>query len=108
MNMSLFQIIAAAVMVGVAFTLFVAIRRYMAAASERRMMRMLERVGLDPAIVLSGDTQATMKEIRQRCRSCTSEDVCERWLAGDEVGENVFCPNAKVFETLKRTIDATG
>ncbi len=108
MNMSIFQIVAAVVMVGVAFTLVIAVRRYMAAASERRMMGMLEKVGLDPAIVSSGDAEAIMKEIRQRCRSCTSEDVCERWLAGEEVGEPVYCPNVKVFETLKRTIDATG
>lgn len=108
MNMSMFQIMAAVVMVGVAFILFVAIRQYMAAASERRMISMLERIGLDPDIVSSGDTKAITKEIRQRCRSCTSEDVCERWLAGDVVGENEFCPNAKVFETLKKTINATG
>lgn len=104
MNISLFQIIAAVVMAGVVFTLFVALRRYMAAASERRMMSMLERVGLDPAIVASGDTEAIMKEIRQRCRRCTAEAVCERWLVGDEVGENAFCPNAKVFEALQPKI----
>jgi hypothetical protein len=107
MNMSLFQMIAAVIMVGIAFALFVAIRRYMAARSERRMMSMLERVGLDPFIALSGDTEVIMKEIRQRCRSCATDGVCERWLAGDEAGENDFCPNAKVFETLKRTIGAT-
>jgi hypothetical protein len=107
MNMPLFQIIAGMVMVGVALAIVVAIRRYMIAGSERRMMSMLERVGLDPAIASSGDTEAIMKEIRQRCRSCATEGVCERWLAGDEVRENDFCPNAKVFETLKRTIGAT-
>ena len=106
MNISLFQIIAAVVMVGVAITLFVALRRYMAAASERRMMSMLESVGLDPATVASGDTEAIMNEIRQRCRRCTTESVCERWLAGNEAGENDFCPNARVFEALKPTISA--
>lgn len=108
MNMSLFQIVAAVVMVGVAFALFAAIWRYMAAGSERRMMSMLERVGLDPAIASGSDAETIMKEIRQRCRHCATEGVCERWLAGDVVGENDFCPNAKVFETLKRTIGATG
>jgi hypothetical protein len=81
-------------------------RSKMAAASKRRMTTMLERVGIDPAIDSSGDAENIMKEARQRCRSCTSVDVCERWLAGDVVGENYFCPNAKVFESLKRTIDA--
>ena len=80
-------------------------RSEMAAASKRRLTTMLERVGIDPAVDWSGDTETIMKEARQRCRSCTSKDVCERWLAGLEVGENYFCPNAKVFESLKRTID---
>jgi DNA-binding transcriptional regulator YiaG len=50
-------------------------RSKMAAASERRMTTMLERVGIDPAIDSSGDTETIMKEARQRCRSCTSVDV---------------------------------
>jgi len=81
-------------------------RSKMAAASKRRMATMLERVGIDPAIDSSRDTGTIMKEARQRCRSCTSVDVCARWLAGDEVGGIYFCPNAKVFESLKRTTDA--
>ena len=108
MNLQLFEIVSAIVMVGVAFALFLAIRRYMATASERRMMGMLERIGLDPATVSSADQGAIIKEVRQRCRHCASEDVCERWLAGSQPGENDFCPNAKVFEALKRTIGATG
>ena len=107
MSMSLFQIVAAVLMVGVAFALIIIFRRYRITASERRMVSMLERIGIDPDIVSSADKETIMREIRQRCRSCASEDVCERWLTGNEAGENVFCPNAKVFQTLKRTIDAT-
>ena len=103
MDMSLFQIFAAIVMVGAAFALLVAFRRYRATASEGRMMRMLDCVGVDPAIATSGDTTAIMKEIRQQCRSCSTEAVCERWLAGNEEGDNIFCPNEKVFSALKRT-----
>ncbi len=106
MNMSMFQIFAAIVMVGMACALVFAIRWYMAAASERRMVSMLERVGLDHAIASSGDTQAIMKEIRQRCRTCNSENVCERWLAGEESGANEFCPNRTVFVSMKKTIAA--
>jgi hypothetical protein len=104
----MFQISAAVAMVAVAFVLFFAIRQYMHAQSERRMTSMLESIGLDPAIATSGETAIIMKEIRQRCHSCSSEDVCERWLAGEQTGENDFCPNAKVFESIKRTISATG
>ncbi len=81
------------------------LRTESAAASKRRMTAMLERVGIDPDIDSSGDTETILKEVRQRCRSCTSADVCDIWLAGGEVGGIYFCPNAKVFESLKRTID---
>ena len=107
MNMSLFQIFVAIICIGVALAIFIAIWRYMRVNSERRMVTMLECVGLDPAIASSGDQEAIMKEIRQRCRTCTTEGVCERWLAGDEAGENDFCPNAKVFEALRKTLSPT-
>jgi hypothetical protein len=102
MNMTLTQFFVGIVMAVVAVALFFAYRRYLAANSERRMLAMLESVGLDPAIASSGDIQTIMGEVRQRCQSCASEDVCERWLTGDEKGENDFCPNAKTFEILKK------
>lgn len=108
MDMSLFQIFAAIVMVGAAFALLVAFRRYRAAASAERMMSMLDRVGVDPAIATSGDAEAIMREVRQRCRSCSTEAVCARWLASNEEGDNIFCPNVKVFSALKRTSGAVG
>jgi hypothetical protein len=90
-------------MIGVAAILFVAIRSYMRANSERRMTSMLERVGVDPSIATSGDTTQIIKDIRKRCRSCNTEDVCERWLSGEVQGDNEFCPNASVFATLRQT-----
>jgi hypothetical protein len=101
MNSTTFTIGIAIVLVAVAVVLVMWLLRNMATASEKRMMRMLQRVGLDPAIASSGDTESIMKEIRQRCGKCQSESVCERWLAGEEKGENEFCPNAQVFEYLK-------
>lgn len=106
MNISLFQIIAAIFMLGAAIALVATFRKYKAAASERRMLSMLDCVGLIPAIASGVDNESIMKEIRQRCRTCANEDVCERWLAGGNDGDNFFCPNAKVFDELKRTVDA--
>ena len=103
MNIPIGQLIAAIVMIVVALGLIYAFWRYLTARSERRMMAMLECVGLDPAIAASGDTQAIMKEIRQRCRHCNAEGYCDRWLAGKESGSNDFCPNAKVWESFKET-----
>ena len=108
MNPTMFEIGVATVMVGVSVALLLWIRRYMAAASERRMMSMLKRVGLDPEIATHGDTKAIIKELRHRCRRCPSEDLCDRWLAGEEKGGNIFCPNARVFDMLTRTTESTG
>lgn len=105
MNVSLMQIFAALAMVGTAIVLLIAYRSYLANNSERRMRTMLESVGLDPAIAASGEIPAIMKEVRQRCRSCESEDACEHWLAGDKKDGNDFCPNAKVFEILNKYTD---
>ena len=102
MNISLIQILAAMIMVGVSIALVFAYRKYLAANSERRMRAMLQSVGLDPKIASIGSFETIMTEVRRRCRACTSEDVCERWLDGEVQGDNDFCPNAKVFAELKK------
>ena len=96
------QIFSVAAMVVVTFVLIFAYRSYLAANSERRMLSMIESIGLDPAIASSSDLETVMGEVRQRCRSCTSEDVCERWLTCNEESDNDFCPNAKAFEVLQK------
>jgi hypothetical protein len=108
MNPTLSEISIAIVMVAVSVALLVWILRSMAASSERRMTRMLKRAGLDPEIAKHGDPEAVIHEIRARCRKCSSEALCERWLAGEEEGNNSFCPNAQVFETLRGTTKAAG
>ncbi len=107
MNSTLFQIGIAIVMVAVFFTLLVWFIKYWRAASERRMMRMLKRAGVDPEIATQGDTEAIINDVRSRCRKCMSEDLCERWLAGEVEGENTFCPNTRIFRNLTRTTGHT-
>ena len=102
MENSLIQIVAGAIMVIVAVALVLGGHRYQARTSERRMRRMLETTGLDPDIASSGDLELIMGEVRQRCKHCQSEGLCERWLDGEEVGSNEFCPNSRVFEILKK------
>jgi hypothetical protein len=108
MTTSLVQIIAAIAMVGIAAILFFAYRTFLAKNSERRMRAMLQSVGLDPALAASGKIPTIMKDIRKRCSGCSSEEVCERWLAGHKDGDNAFCPNAKVFRILKKYDDTAG
>lgn len=102
MSLSPTQVFAAIAMLVAAVVLVVVYRAYLARNSERRMRKMLESAGLDPALASSGEIPTIMKDVRQRCRSCSSEDVCERWLEGKEAGNNAFCPNAKVFDILNR------
>jgi hypothetical protein len=102
MELPLIQVFAGIAMTGIVVAFFLGFRRYLAANSERRMLTMLESVGLDPEIATSGEIPTIMKEVRQRCRSCATEAVCERWLQGNEKGDNSFCPNAKVFEALEK------
>jgi len=103
MNPTLFEIGVAIFMVAVSVALIVWFLRYMAAASERRMMHMLARAGVDPEVAKHGDTEAIIQDVRSRCGRCRSEDLCDRWLAGKVEGENSFCPNAQIFRILTRT-----
>lgn len=105
MNSTLFQIGVAIVMVAVSAVLILWFVRYLWANSEKRMMRMLKRAGVDPEIVAHGDTEAIIKDVRRRCRKCPSEALCERWLDGEVEGKNTFCPNARIFNILTGTID---
>jgi len=102
MTVSLMQIVVAIAMLGVAAALIVGYRNYLAANSERRMRAMLESVGLDPALAATGEIPAIMKDVRSRCQTCASEDVCERWLATGNDSGNEFCPNSRVFEILRK------
>lgn len=100
MSPTLFEIGAALVMVAVIVALLVWFARSLAASSERRMIRMLMRAGVNLDIAARGDKEAIIEDIRSRCRKCRVEALCERWLAGKTEGENTFCPNAQIFSAL--------
>ena len=107
MNPTLFEIGVAIFMVAVGVALIAWFSRYMAAASGRRMMRMLAGAGVDPEVARHGDTETIIRDVRSRCRRCRSEDLCDRWLAGKVEGDNSFCPNAEIFRNLTRTSGRT-
>jgi len=92
----------AVILVIVAAALVFWFLKYKANSSERRMKRMMQHIGLDPEIANQGDTESIFKEVRRRCRRCQSEGQCEMWLASMNDEANDFCPNAEVFEELKR------
>ena len=107
MNPTLFEIGVAVLMLAVSVALVVWFSRYVAAASDRRMMHMLTRAGVDPEVARHGDTEAVLEDVRRRCGRCRFEGLCDRWLAGKVEGDNSFCPNAQIFRTLTRTPAAT-
>jgi hypothetical protein len=107
MNPTLFEIGVAISMVAVSVALVVWFSRYVATASDRRMMHMLTRAGVDPEVARHGDTEAILEDVRRRCGRCRFEGLCDRWLAGKVEGDNSFCPNAQIFRTLTRTSAAT-
>ena len=103
MNPTLFESGVATVMVAVSIGLVMWFARDTAAASGRRMMRMLASAGLTPDVATHSDIEAVIQDVRRRCRGCRSEDLCDRWLAGKVEGDNGFCPNAQIFRSLART-----
>jgi len=100
MTSTLTQFLAAISMAGAAIVFVILFRHYLAVNSERRMRAMLENVGVDPEVASLSSIDNIMSAVRKRCQSCKSESLCERWLAGEETGDNDFCPNARVFEIL--------
>lgn len=100
MNATTLQLAAGAAMLVVAILVVFAFRRYLAAGSERRMRSMLASAGLDPDIAAGGEIETIMGEVRERCRHCSAEDRCERWLKDRQSGDGRFCPNHRVFEIL--------
>ena len=102
MNTTLLQIGVALFMMVVGVALIVWFFKYTAAASGRRVVRMLARAGVDPEVARSGDTEAIMRDVQSRCRHCQSEALCDRWLAGKVEGDNSFCPNAQIFRSLTK------
>ncbi len=107
---AMFEINVAIVMVAVIVAILVWFQRSLVAASARRMMGMMARVGVDAGIAAHGDprTKAILKEARHRCGRCPREGLCDRWLAGKAEGGNAFCPNAQTFGILTGTSGRTG
>lgn len=96
------QIAIAVAMLALTAAMFVWIWLGLRAARARRLTWMIERVGLDAGV--AGDAYPVVvpaiKRARLRCARCRSEALCERWLDGRAAGENVFCPNARLFRSL--------
>lgn len=103
MTPNLLQLIVAAAMAALALFLFWRLVEYKRAGSERRLRAMLTWARVDPALATAEASQSRMKALRRRCRRCSAEGICERWLAGELRGGNEFCPNAATLDEWAHT-----
>jgi hypothetical protein len=69
---------------------------------KRRVIRMMLTFGIDEATARNADAllDIDMNAVRRRCRRCPSPETCERWLNGETVPGNDFCPNAPHFAAV--------
>jgi len=93
------------VIIGVV-SLMIIIRNWgLATVSNSRMYRMMLACGLDAMTASNADQllDIDMQDARRRCRRCPAPDTCDRWLNGDTVPGNDFCPNAARFKAAADT-----
>jgi hypothetical protein len=79
--------------------------RLHAMASDRRMYRMMLTCGIGAATARDANRllDIDMQDARKRCRRCRVPQACDRWLNGDAVPGNDFCPNAARFMAAAET-----
>jgi len=85
-----------AVIAGIALAV---LHRRQSLATESRIQRMMVCCGIDSAVALHADNvlKLDMNGVRVRCKSCPVTELCDRWLDGEAVAGNSFCPNVWYF-----------
>jgi len=101
MNNVNYYITLALFLAGVVVVSIAALRRRKSLASESRMKRMMMSCGIDERTARYADhvLKLDMKDVRFHCRRCRNTGLCDRWLAGEAVAGNGFCPNLLKFKT---------
>jgi hypothetical protein len=95
-NIYLMVAIYFAVIVGV---IVVILGWYKPVAADSRLKRMMLSCGIDEVTASNADQllKLDMDAVRFRCRQCPVTDLCERWLNGEAIASNSFCPNVWYF-----------
>ncbi len=91
--------ILVAVIAGVAIAV---VHRRQSLATKSRMQRMMVCCGIDRAIAVHADNvlKLNMNGVRARCRNCPVTEQCDRWLDGEAIAGNSFCPNVWHFNKV--------
>jgi hypothetical protein len=80
---------------------YAAWRRVTNRDAELEIWRVMRRLGISPEATPRSD--ARMAHAIRRCVMCPSLEECDHWLeAGRTDGIGEFCPNAAVFEDLRK------
>lgn len=89
----------ALVMIGIVGMIIIVRNWRHAVVSDRRMYRMMLTCGIDETTARNANQllDIDMQDARRRCRRCPVPDTCDRWLNGEAVPGNDFCPNAARF-----------
>ena len=92
-------ITVALVIIGAAGAMIVIRNCLHAVVSDRRMYRMMLTCGIDETTARNADQllDIDMQDARRRCRRCAAPKTCDRWLNGEAVPGNDFCPNTDRF-----------
>ena len=72
------------------------------------MDRVIESVGVNPAVAARVDRGVAFYEARTRCISCCFEQECRKWLEQPPVERShpaEFCPNAEFLRCCARKKD---
>jgi hypothetical protein len=72
-------------------------RKSLAVTSRRRRMMLCCGIDENPTIRADQVLILDMDAVQLRCRICPVTDLCERWLNGEVIVTNSFCPNAWHF-----------
>lgn len=73
---------------------------HQAQATDNRLHRMMLSCGMDEhtAANASQVLKLDINEARSRCQNCQITVLCDRWLNGEIIANNGFCPNARYFQ----------
>jgi len=90
-----------AIILAVILSIIIAVRhRRESRTTESRIQRMMMCCGIKEKAALHADhiLRLDMKAVRSRCRRCPVTELCDRWLDGEAVAGNGFCPNVWHFK----------
>ena len=87
------------VVIGTVGMMIIIRNRLHAVVSNRRMYRMMLACGIAEATARNANQllDIDMQDTRELCRRCPAPETCDRWLNGESVPGNDFCPNAARF-----------